>query len=106
MNDARTFCCSKSGEELFQVVQSLHSLVSSGVIERKRTTNGLRLRINRSPDADARLREFVRREMECCPFFEFNLTERQSELSLEIVGPEGSSALLDLLFQLSQPPNP
>lgn len=104
MSDAGKFSCSKSGDELLEIAQTLRSAVSEGVIERNRTAYGLQLSIRRSPGTEAMLREFVRREKECCPFFEFNVTEHQTALFLEIVGPEEARPLVDLLFQLSQAP--
>ena len=103
MSGARKYGCSKSGDELLQVAQTLHSAVSEGVIERTRTASGLKLCIRRSPESEAMLHEFVRSEKECCPFFEFNLGEQETALSLEIVGAEEADSLLDLLFQLSEP---
>lgn len=103
MSDTSVFTCSRSGDELIEIGQTLRSAVADGVIERERTADGLQLRIRRSPDTEAALREFIQREKECCPFFEFDLTERPAELSLQVVGPSEASTLLDLLFGLTQP---
>lgn len=103
MSDTPAFTCSRSGDELIEIGQTLRSAVADGLIERERTTNGLGLRIRRTPDTEAALHEFIQREKECCPFFEFNVTEQPAELSLEIIGPPKASPLLDLLFGLAQP---
>lgn len=103
MSDIPSFTCSKSGDELLQIGQTLRSAVADGLVERERTPTGLRLRALRSPDTEAALREFIRREKECCPFFEFNVTKHETDLSLEVTGPPEASPLLDLIYQLAQP---
>ena len=48
----------------------------------------------------AEVRELVRREKECCPFFDFVLAERGEELTVVARAPDDGRALLEGLFSL------
>jgi hypothetical protein len=106
MNEAPPLCCSKSGDDLLHIAQTFRTVVSDGLIERERTASGARFRVRHSAHTEAQIHEFVQRESECCPFFEFAVDRGHDEISLEIAGPVAAGSLLDLLYRLAEPPVP
>jgi len=48
------------------------------------------------------VRDLVRREKECCPFFDFELVERGEELTVVARAPAEGRELLEGLFALDQ----
>lgn len=103
MNEASRFTCSTSGDELLAIGQALRAAVAEGVVERERGTDGLRLRITQCPRPRRAILDFVRREQECCSFFDFTMAEDPDGFSVAITGPPEAAPLLDLLFQLAEP---
>lgn len=95
--------CSTSGDDLLNIAQTFRSAVRSGLVGRTRTATGVRFRVREGPEVIAALREFVRREKACCPFFDFDISSHGSEVQLDIEGPPEARPLLDLLFQLAEP---
>ena len=65
---------------------------------RERTADGVLLRFQNSPDLEAGVRDFARREKECCPFFDFGFAHEDGELELRVTAPIEAQALLDALF--------
>jgi hypothetical protein len=59
---------------------------------------GGRIELVYEPSAAARVREFVRREHECCPFLDFTIQEDRDALILVIEAPENASEAADALF--------
>jgi hypothetical protein len=73
------------------------SLVGRSLVARETVPNGVRLRFHR--EAEFELRDLVRRESECCPFFGFSFAPGEgSELVLEAIAPPEARGLLDELF--------
>lgn len=103
MDDTHIFGCSRSGDELFAIGRSLRAAVAEDLVERDRTPDGLRLRIGRQADTISAMREFVRREQECCSFFDFTVHEDDDALTVMMTGPPQAAPLLDLLYQLAEP---
>jgi hypothetical protein len=60
---------------------------------------GLRLRFH--PEAERELRDLVRRERECCPFFSFSFEDAGPGLVLEATAPPEARPLLGELFAAS-----
>jgi hypothetical protein len=58
-----------------------------------------RLLIAFVPDAEARVREIVARESECCDFFTFDVRPEDTEVVLEITVPPSRLEVLDGLAQ-------
>lgn len=103
MNQMTTLTCSTSGDELLRIGQLFRAAVAKGLVARARTTNGVEFRIRHEPDAVVALKEFVRRETACCPFFVFDVAEQGSEIRLGVEGPVEAASLLDLLYRLAEP---
>jgi len=74
------------------------ALMERSLHSREPIEGGLRLRFRGDPATDRELRELVRRERECCPFFDFSFEEAAPELVLEARAPAEARGLLDELF--------
>ena len=60
--------------------------------------DGSRIELAYDLIATARVREFVRREQECCPFLEFDIQEGENAVFLVIDAPEDAREAADVLF--------
>lgn len=71
-------------------------LMQRSLLRREPIEGGLRLRF--SGDSEAELRDLIRREQDCCPFFSFSFSGGESGLVLEATAPPEARELLDELF--------
>jgi MerR family copper efflux transcriptional regulator len=88
--------CSLSGAGQQARRDEAAALMARSLLARESIDGGVRLRFRR--DAEPELRELVRRESECCPFFGFAFASPGSELVLEATAPPEARGLLDELF--------
>ena len=88
--------CSLSAEGQSERRDEAAALLERALIAREPVDGGVRLRLRR--DSEDELRDLVRREQECCPFFRFSFRDEGSELVLDATAPEEARALLDELF--------
>jgi hypothetical protein len=93
--------CSKGSEEVAEIGKLLLTLAGRSLSPPERTPNGYRLRVRPDADVETALREFVRRDKECCPFLDFSVRRDQDALQLEVRGPEAASRLLDLCVEFA-----
>jgi hypothetical protein len=59
---------------------------------------GARIELTYRPSAEARVREFVRRERQCCPFLDFTIRRENDAVILEITTPDDTGEAADALF--------
>lgn len=59
---------------------------------------GPRIELTYLPSAGEHVREFVRREQECCPFLDFTVRKENGAVILVIEAPQGVSEVADALF--------
>ena len=88
--------CSLSAAGQLERREESAALIARSLIAREPAPDGLRLRFRR--EAEPELRELVRRESECCPFFGFSFADEGPELVLEATAPPEARGLLDELF--------
>lgn len=74
------------------------ALMRRSLRAREPIEGGLRLRFSADGDTERELRDLVRRERDCCPFFAFSFDESASDLVLEATAPPEARVLLDELF--------
>lgn len=74
------------------------ALMSRALMDRERTAHGVRLRFSTTGGAEEAVRDLVRREQECCPFFRFTLARDGDHLLLDAEAPPEARELLDGLF--------
>lgn len=60
--------------------------------------SGGRVELTYEPAAAARVREFVRREQQCCPFLEFTVSAGTDTVTLVIKAPPEAAEAADELF--------
>ena len=72
------------------------TLMRRALVGREPIEGGVRLRFR--GESEQELRELLRRERECCPFFGFSLAAGGPELVLEATAPPEARELLDELF--------
>jgi hypothetical protein len=60
--------------------------------------DGPRIELTYDPAATPRVREFVRREQECCPFLAFNIRDEYDAVVVAIEAPENAGKAADMLF--------
>jgi MerR family transcriptional regulator, copper efflux regulator len=72
------------------------ALLERSLIARESVEGGVRLRVRR--DSEDELRDLVRREQECCPFFRFSFRDEGAEVVLDATAPAEARELLDELF--------
>ena len=95
---ADTLACSLTGEEMRERAAEARALAGRALMGREPTAEGLRLRFRESPGVEEAVRSFVRREKQCCPFFDFELRRAGDGLELAVAAPPEARGLLDSLF--------
>jgi hypothetical protein len=90
--------CSLSVDQMRARGEEARELLGGALLKRERIPDGVLLRFRGSPELEARVRDFARREKECCPFFEFSFAREDGELELRITAPAEAQALLDALL--------
>lgn len=93
--------CSKGNEEVAEIGKLLLTLAGRSLTPPERTATGYRLRLRPDPELETTLREFVRRDKECCPFLDFSVTADPEALQLDVRGPGAASRLLDLCVEFA-----
>lgn len=94
--------CTRSNDEVAEIGALLSSLAGHSLASPQRTPNGYSLRLAATDEAAATLREFVRRDKECCAFLSFTVEEQPDEIRLDVIGPLGASETLDLCFAVAR----
>ncbi len=90
--------CSLTGREQVERAAEARDLIDGALVAREVTEHGLRLRFRGAPETRAAVRDLVRREKECCPFFDFEIAESCSELTMTVSAPSDARPLLESLF--------
>lgn len=76
MSEQPTLRCSTSGDELLGIGATLRSAADAALLERERLPRAVRLRFRVGEEAERTVADFVRRERECCPFFDSRSAKR------------------------------
>jgi hypothetical protein len=90
--------CTLSPGEMTERMALTEALAADGLLDRAATASGLRVRLRDTPEIARRTRELIAAEAACCPFLEFELRRADGDLVLDITGPDGARAVIDLLF--------
>jgi hypothetical protein len=93
--------CSKGSEEVAEIAKLLLTLAGRSLSPPERTATGYRLRLRPDAEVETTLRDFMRRDKECCPFLDFSVNRDQETLQLDVRGPEAASRLLDLCVEFA-----
>ena len=83
--------CKLTSPELQEYKATVIKKLKDQVLEKQELHNGFAFKFEGSDEVLTQLTEFIRTERNCCDFFVFDLTVwgDQSEMYLQITGPEG-----------------
>lgn len=96
-NEEQVFACTldeqgKAEREL------LDRPVARKLIGRERTGRRLVLRFRAEPGVEHDVRQLADREKQCCAFFDFEVTQDEHAVRLDVTAPEGAEEFLDAFF--------
>jgi hypothetical protein len=96
------FVCSLSAEDQLQRLREFSELFETALVRSRREPRRLELTLDASATSEEQVRDLLRREHECCPFFEFEVrASTASELQVVAEVPEGAEPFLDGLEQIT-----
>lgn len=93
--------CSLDRQERGERGRHLRVLSDAALVGRSRDASGLELRFTDADGVRESLEELIELEGRCCPFLDFDLAARESELVLRIGGPANASAVIDAFDALT-----
>jgi hypothetical protein len=83
-------------------MDEFHRLFSTAVRRMKREPTRLELALDGSKATESSVRDLLRREQECCPFFTFEVESAGSEVCVSAEVPDEAQAWLDQLQHLAE----
>jgi hypothetical protein len=72
--------------------------VAERIVGREPTERGVRVRFRDVPGFQEELADLIRREKECCPFYDFRISAVDGEVLLEVDAPPEAQPIIDQLF--------
>lgn len=92
----KEIACKLTSKELQERKATVLQLLKNAVKEKKELPNGYSFSFDGSSERFDQLTEFIRSERQCCGFFEFNIkvSDVESDLWLDITGPEGAKEMI------------
>ena len=90
--------CTLTADGMTARMALIDALAADGLLDRTTTDAGLRVRLLDRPDIEHRTRELVAAESRCCAFLDFELGRENSDLVLDIAGPEDARPVIDMFF--------
>ena len=97
MADDTPIACSLDAEGMAQRGTEFAALRA---LSAERTPTGITALF--AADLDAAVRDFVRRESECCPFLRFAVHTDEQGVRLDIDGPDDARPILDAFLDLAR----
>ena len=98
------FACSLSAGDQRQRLQEFSELFETALVQSRREPRRLELTLDASRTNEEQVCDLLRRENECCPFFDFEVRATASELQVVAEVPEGAEPFLDGLEQITASP--
>jgi hypothetical protein len=93
--------CALSPTEYVARIDEFRRLVTTAVRAVRREPTQLFLSLDPSPTTEQDVRDLLRREQECCPFFTFSIDSSPTTLVVEAGVSTGADECLDDLEQLA-----
>ena len=75
-------------------------MFSEGIVERQRSSRGVRWTLRARPGVDDESRRLAALEERCCDGIAFGIRQEGDVVHWDITGPEAAAATLDALFDL------
>jgi hypothetical protein len=94
--------CSLSADDYAQRLREFRVLFATSLRDARREPTRLHLVLDTSTARDADVRDLLRREHECCPFFTFQVESAGDEVHVEAAVPDGAEDCLDDLERLTR----
>jgi len=89
--------CSLTAAEMSTRLSEMRAVGERALLSSQSTGEGALLRLRPGAQTRARIEELVAAEKECCPFLDFELSEREDALELTIRSPEAGRAVVQEL---------
>lgn len=93
--------CSLSPGDYAQRLRDFRRLFAASLRESRREPARLHLVFNASTAREEDVRDLLRREQECCPFFAFAVEAMEDTLRVEAAVPDGAEQCLDDLERMA-----
>jgi hypothetical protein len=95
-SETKQITCKLTTPELQERKKTMIATLKSGVLERTEAENGFRFRFKGTDENLELITSFVKTERLCCDFFTFSITvgDAESDLWLELSGPEGAKEFI------------
>jgi hypothetical protein len=90
--------CSLSPPRLEERVALIGDLLAQGTVQPATRTDGFRARFRADPEIEARLRELVALESECCSFLSLTVSASDGGVLLDVTGPPAARELLERML--------
>ena len=97
-----TLACSLSPAEYAERLRAFRRLFAVSLQQVRREPTRLQLRLAADTAGEADVRELLRREHECCPFFSFTVERTADFVAVETVVPDGAEKCLNHLERLAR----
>jgi hypothetical protein len=101
--DLPPIACSLDAADQAARASAFRAIARRALLTRERGIDNIVLVYRRAPDVEAGLRELIRSEQECCPFFRFDMRAEGDRIQLDVGAPPEAAPLLDLLFEDGEP---
>lgn len=101
--EPQAIACLLDRESYLARLAVIGKLNADALLRRGRKDNVLHLAYRKQGDVEARVRELVAQEQECCPFFTFAIAVEGNEVRVTISAPEAGIPLLDEVFAGGEP---
>ena len=90
--------CSLSTDDYRARGAAVAQIADDALRSRDPRDGGARLTFTGGDATEARLRELIAAEAECCPFLRFELDRDGDTLTLDVTGPDEARPIIDELF--------
>jgi MerR family transcriptional regulator, copper efflux regulator len=95
---SQPIACKLTADQAAQRAEETAAIAERALRRREPIADGQRLRFEGGGELEARLRELIAAEAECCPFMQMSLRRAGDEVELDITGPDEAQPIIDALF--------
>jgi len=101
--DDASIACSLNANDAATREARWRSVAAAALIKAERTTSGARQTYRRDGKVERELAELIELEAACCPFLEFELSNRPGEVVLDVRAPAQAAGIIELFAGERQP---
>jgi hypothetical protein len=99
--DPPAIACSLSPGDYAQRLREFSKLFATSLRDARREPTRLHLVLDAATASEDQVRDLLRREQECCPFFSFNVEAAERAVRVEAGVPDGAGECLDDLERMA-----